>query len=106
MATENVLARVKAADALVLYRLDLSPTDGSSALRVAFEGPSGRTVLRFANPWPLDATFALTDDRGDIVVADTTADQWEQKKVKVEFFTEANCEFWADSVEVRESAGP
>jgi hypothetical protein len=96
----RVLAHVRAAEDVLEYRLQFNPTDPRTLLTVQFSGPAGNTMLRFRNPWPLEASFALTDDRGDVVVTDIAAHQLEVKKVKVEFFTEAQHEFWADAVEV------
>ena len=96
-----VLARIPAQYELVEFQLRfVTGNDRATLLNLTFGSPDGRLQLEFTNPWPLESAFALTDDRGEVVVYDIRADQWEDKRVKAEFFVESHEEFWADAVEV------
>src|SRR4051794_39382280 len=89
MPEHPVLLTVPATHALVEFRLELPRrrTHARVALTIVFSDGSTDISLRLLQPYPLDAAFNAVDGACGVQVLDVSADQWEEKKVKLEFLT-------------------
>ncbi|MBV9124674.1 MAG: hypothetical protein JO112_15060 [Planctomycetes bacterium] len=101
---QQVLYSVPQDYELVEFRLQMphrSEGSGQAILTLGFMGDEGPMSLRFLGPYPFDATFAVTDDAPGIRVFDSASDQWEHKRVRLEFVTGEGqtVVIWAESVE-------
>src|ERR1700690_3352994 len=89
-ASQGVLHAVPKGFELVEFNLQMprrQNTSSKTTLMLRFVGEAGHISLLLVSPYPLDATFAVTDDAADIKVLDSASDHWEDKKVRLEFLT-------------------
>jgi hypothetical protein len=101
---QEVLYAVPEGYGLVEFRLQMPDCQGKSGkttLTLGFVGGSGRIFLRFVGPHPFGDLFAVTDDAAGITVLNSRSDQWENKRVRLEFLTGQGqaVVIWAESVE-------
>lgn len=101
---QDVLYAVPDEYGLVDFRLQMPPPQDESGqiiLTLGFVGEGGRMLLEFVGPYPFDSLFEVTDDATGIRVLDSGSDQWEDKRVRLEFLTGEGqtVVIWAGSVE-------
>ena len=101
---QEVLYAVPEGYGLVEFRLQRpyrQDDSGRTILTLGFIGEGGHMFLRFVGPYPFDDLFAVTDDAAGTTVLGGGSDQWEDKRVRLEFLTGEGqaVEIWAESVE-------
>jgi len=71
------------------------------SLTIVFSDGNSDISLRLLHPYPLDAACRVIDEASGVQVLDVSADQWEEKRVKLEFVTGEGQreEVWAESFE-------